>query len=120
MSNEVKMPLCEVCSKNVAVGVAAVPGLPCSAAYCAECLAADAHPYYLVVANTACCGGLKKCAPWWQDLVQQTLTHLGKTEEEFNKDVEKDIELAHAMDAECSEPAILDEPDIQDESEDKL
>jgi hypothetical protein len=81
------MPTCEVCNKNTSVGVASVPGVPYSAAYCRECLAANAHPYFIVVANTACCGGLENTCPEWQDMVRDTLAHLGKSAEQFEADV---------------------------------
>jgi hypothetical protein len=71
--------------------VASVPGVPYSAAYCGTCLEANAHPYFIVVANTAYIGGLEHAAPWWQDLVRDTLVHLNKTPDEFSADVAKSI-----------------------------
>ncbi len=81
------MPTCEVCGKSKAIGVASVPGVPYSAAYCKECLEANAHPYFILVANTACCGGFDKTCPEWQDMVRDTLAYLGKSAEQFEKDV---------------------------------
>lgn len=81
--------ICEVCGKNTAVEVGAVPGVPMSAAYCKECLRAGAHPLSALIANTACCGGLKNCAEWWQYMVAATLKHLDKSLDWFNDEVSK-------------------------------
>jgi hypothetical protein len=85
------MLTCEVCGKNESVGVASVPGVPYSAAYCRSCLEADAHPYGIVVANTASLGGIEEAAPWWVALVKSTIAFHGKTMEQFNADVEDAI-----------------------------
>jgi len=79
--------VCEVCDKNPGVGVAAVPGVPISVAYCRECLEANAHPYWIVVTNTAMIGGLDHTAEWWVDIVTSTLAHLDITREQFDADV---------------------------------
>jgi len=86
-----EMPICEVCNKNVSVGVACVPAVPISCAYCKECLEANAHPWWVLVANTACCGGLSYTADWWKLMVEDTCKHLGKTLEQFEEDVEKSL-----------------------------
>jgi hypothetical protein len=93
LKKEINMPLCEVCNKNKSIGVASVPGVPYSAAYCKECLEANAHPLFIIIANTACCGGLDKCSDWWKEIVNDTLKHLNKTLEWFNKEVELSIEV---------------------------
>src|SRR5574337_21580 len=101
------MPTCEVCKKNKAVGVCSVPGVRYSAAYCRQCLEADAHPYFIMVANTACCGGLEHTCEEWQEMVRHTLAHLNKSAEEFEKDVAEAIKAEdqlceqhdHAIDA---------------------
>jgi hypothetical protein len=82
---------CETCGVNNAIGVAAVPGVPYSAAYCASCIKANAHPWWLVVANTADIGGLDDAADWWVEIVEATCTHLGKTMDEFNREVAQAI-----------------------------
>ncbi len=84
--------LCEVCAKHPVIGVACVPGVPYSAGYCEECLKADAHPWWILVANTACCGSIKETAPWWQEMVMHTCAHLGKSMEEFEAEVARDSE----------------------------
>jgi hypothetical protein len=88
---EMPMPTCEVCAKNQAIGVCSVPGVAYSAAYCAECLKANAHPLFILVAGTACNGGLDHCASWWKEMVTDTLKHLGRTEEEFTAQVNEEI-----------------------------
>jgi hypothetical protein len=75
---------CDVCRDEPAVGVACVPGMPVSVAYGRKCLEANAHPYGLMVANTALIGKYADTAPWWQEMVTATLTHLGKSREEFD------------------------------------
>ncbi len=94
---------CDVCGENPPVGVGAMPGVPASFAYCKGCLKANAHPYPIVVANTAMLGGLEQAAPWWQQLVHDTLTHLGKTREEFEASVRADMEEYEAAEARARE-----------------
>lgn len=78
---------CEVCGEEEAVGVASVPGVPISVAYGPKCLEANAHPWGILVANTAILGGLEHTAAWWQHMVKCTCTHLGRTLDEFNDEV---------------------------------
>lgn len=84
--------MCDVCDKNLAVGVACIPFMPVSVGYCRECLKANAHPWWALVANTACIGGLEHGNKAWQQMVHDTLKHLGRTIEEFNEAVKKSIE----------------------------
>jgi len=81
---------CQVCGENRETAVCSIPGIPFSAAYCQECFDANAHPYDLVVANTCIAGGYDKCADWWQSIVNDTLTHLKITREQFDKDLENE------------------------------
>lgn len=78
---------CDVCGNQGIVGVAAMPGVPGSFAYCRACLGANAHPYAMVVANTAMIGGLADAAEWWKQLVDDTLTHLAIDRDKFDADV---------------------------------
>lgn len=78
---------CETCETTNAIGVASVPGIPYSAAYCASCLKANAHPWWLVVGNTADIGGLDDAADWWVEVVEDTCRHLGRSMSEFNSAV---------------------------------
>jgi hypothetical protein len=84
---------CETCERNNAIGVASVPGIPYSAAYCDECIKANAHPWWLLVANQCAIGEpLGDTAPWWQEIVLGTCEHLGRTVEEFKNEVAQTIE----------------------------
>lgn len=78
---------CDVCNNEPAKGVASVPGVPVSVAYGEKCLAANAHPYGIVVANTALIGGYEHAAGWWRDMVDCTLSHLAIPRDKFNADV---------------------------------
>lgn len=55
--------LCDTCKKGKTVGVACVPGVPMSAAYCKECLEEGASPIGILRANVACCGGVERTDP---------------------------------------------------------
>lgn len=83
---------CDVCDNEPAVGVAAVPGVPISVAYGQKCMAANAYPWWVLVANTAAMGGLDESAEWWKQMVYDTCAHLGKTLAEFEADVATAIE----------------------------
>lgn len=75
---------CDVChqhSENIVV--AAMPAMPVSVAYCHECIVAGAHPYELVVAQVALCGGLENVAVDYVPIVHDTLNHLGRSVEQF-------------------------------------
>jgi hypothetical protein len=95
--------LCDVCGQNPAAGVSSMPGVPVSFAYCKDCFEANAHPYAIVVANTAMLGGLASTATWWQHLVNCTLAHLGKTHEEFAASVLADQQEFEAAEARANE-----------------
>jgi hypothetical protein len=82
---------CDVCGKEAECGVCCVPGVPMSVAYCRECLIANAHPWNVLVANTAVCGGLDQMNEEWREMVFDTCNHLGKPVNQFNVDVAADI-----------------------------
>jgi hypothetical protein len=82
---------CDVCDKITQVYVCCVPSVHISMVYCRECLNANAHPWGILVANTACCGGLENTIEEWQDMVKDTCKHLNRTLEEFNEDVKQSI-----------------------------
>lgn len=86
------MTKCEVCNERDGIAVAAVPGVPYSAAYCAQCAAAGAIPWWIAVANTAAVGGYDMSAPWWQEVVDTTIVYLGKTRQQLNEEVAEEIE----------------------------
>lgn len=77
---------CETCGEQGIVGVAAMPGVPASFAYCRACLDANAHPYAMVVANTAMIYP-DQAAEWWVAVIAGTLGRLGIAETEFGADV---------------------------------
>lgn len=81
------VPQCSVCNDEPSIGVACVPGVAFSTSYGRKCLAANAHPWEILVANTAMMGGWHTTANWWRKMVQDTCAHLGKTFEEFEADV---------------------------------
>ena len=81
--------ICEVCGRNKAIGAACVPGVPYSALYCRECLQANSHPMDVLIANTACCGGLEHCADWWTEMVMDSLKHQNKSLDWFEAEVSK-------------------------------
>jgi hypothetical protein len=90
MSEEKKL-ICEACGKNEAVGVCCVPAVAMSCAYCKPCLEANNHPMHVLVANTACIGGLDKSADFWREMVTDSLKTQGKTLEWFNAEVARDM-----------------------------
>jgi hypothetical protein len=65
--------------------------MPVSVAYGRKCLQANAHPWGLLVANTALCGGFDQTAEWWQEMVTATCGHLGRSLTEFEADVRAEI-----------------------------
>jgi hypothetical protein len=88
---------CNVCEDELALGVAAVPGVPISVAYCRSCLQANAHPLWILVANTASAVSSAEswrhdAADWWQGMVDDTLHRLDKTEDEFVELLRAEIE----------------------------
>lgn len=82
---------CDVCGTGATLGVACVPGLPISVAYCEDCLRAGAHPYETLVIATADLGGLDDSADWWKEMVQNTLKHLKIPWSQFFADVDEAI-----------------------------
>jgi hypothetical protein len=95
---------CDVCGENPEVGVAAVPGVPMSVAYCEECLRANAHPYGIMVINTSLVGGYDQAAEWWQEMVDDTLRHLDKTRQQFDLDVDHELRELNNYENELSNP----------------
>lgn len=96
---------CDVCGKEEMVGVAAVPGVPMSVAYGRECLSANAHPVWVLAANTAMVGGYEHAAEWWQEMIDDTLKHLDVSREEFDGMVAQDIEHMREYEKEMLEQA---------------
>lgn len=84
--------VCDVCNKEKAIGVACIPMVPMSVAYCRKCLEANAHPWWALVANTICINGLENANDEWKQMVYDTCKYLNRTLEEFNKEVKQGIE----------------------------
>lgn len=78
---------CDTCEERESIGVAAIPGMPMSVAWCQECLQSGAIPWWAAVGNTAIIGGLVNAAEWWVEIVEATLKHLDRTKEEFEGEV---------------------------------
>lgn len=76
--------ICDVCEKERPVAVASVSGVPISVAYCKECLASDAEPWWVLVGQVASLGGLHRCHPVAAEMVDATCRHLKRTRTEFN------------------------------------
>ena len=82
--------ICECCEKEKPiVGVASLPYMPMSIAWCADCLRADVIPFWAAANNTACCGGLEHTNQGWKDLVERSLKYHNKTQKEFDEAVEE-------------------------------
>ena len=90
---KIKNLICSVCKDKDEpfVSVCCVPGVPISMTYCRKCLHANAHPWGILVANTACANGYDNTAEWWREMVLCTCKHLGRTLDEFKAEVEKNI-----------------------------
>jgi hypothetical protein len=102
---------CEVCNDEPVAGVACVPGVPMSVAYGRKCLDANAHPMWVLAANTAMVGGYDEAADWWKAMVDDTLKHLGITRAEFDRLVAEETEQLDAGMAELDDPASVTEHD---------
>jgi pentatricopeptide repeat protein len=87
---------CEVCNKNEPVGVACVPGVPYSAAYCEECIRAKAHPIGILMAQCACAGRYDHCAEYFQQMVTDTCEHINYEMSAFLTGVQS---MIHDMDS---------------------
>lgn len=83
--------VCECCNIHQAIGVASIPYLPVSVAFCIPCLKADNYPYWSIVANTACIGGRQQSSTVWQQMIQSTCQYQDVSMEQFDKDVQQAI-----------------------------
>lgn len=91
---------CDCCGGPDAVGVAAVPFLPISIAWCVKCLKAEVLPFDLMAFNTAMIGGMENANGEWADWVERSITYHGKTHAEFDaavKAAEKELEEQAAV-----------------------
>ena len=85
-------PKCEVCGAFEVVGVAAVPGVPISVAYCHTCLHAGVAPLKIVITQTALNNGYENSANWWQELVDRTLKYLNYRRDLFDERVKSEVD----------------------------
>lgn len=89
--------LCDVCGTRGSVGTYSIPGMPMSAAYCNSCINIGAHPWWALVAKVALSGGWDQMAiPYrlaFERLVENTCKCLGRTMQDFNADLQKEVEL---------------------------
>lgn len=88
---------CECCNDEPAVDVGSLPGIPMSIAWGQRCIDADVMPYWAVVANTCCLGGMDQAAEWWREEVEACLAYFGKTWEQFENDVKQGLEQENKM-----------------------
>ena len=82
---------CDVCGDHRLVDVARMPGVPTSLAYCRPCAEANAHPWVILVVDTALSGGLGHATAAWRNMVMDTCRHLGRPFERFLLDVETEM-----------------------------
>jgi hypothetical protein len=80
--------ICECCNERPAIGIAST-SMPISVAYCAECAAAGVDPYFILLCNTVCVGGMDLAADWWKRQVEFCLDFFGRSREVFDADVAK-------------------------------
>lgn len=83
---------CDVCNSDCDdLTIAELPGTPLHVAYCAPCIAANAHPFDLLVLQVAMCGGadavLENVSVDYIPLIHDTLDHLGRSLQEFEEAV---------------------------------
>lgn len=79
---------CDVCGKETQVVIAASSMGPVSLSYCEDCLGAGAEPYEFMASYISCAGNWPEdISPEAQTRVRSILSYLGKTEEEFSRDV---------------------------------
>lgn len=94
---------CQCCNDEPSVGVAAIPGIPVSISWGRKCLEAGVIPYHFLVINTALAGGVDHIAPWWGEVIHNTITYFNVPWMEFISDVETEIEKQEADERELAE-----------------
>jgi hypothetical protein len=87
--------LCNVCSQKVASGVGSSKIAPVTIAICYSCASKGAEPYGVVVTRVAIGKERKqdyRPGPYLSFVIDSTLSLLGKSREEFNQDVDEQVE----------------------------
>lgn len=89
-----KIVKCNVCGKENVEGVVCCSSMgPITLGYCKDCYEKGLEPYGIMVGYISCSGHFPKdINSEYQALVRSILKGLGKTEEEFIRDVDKAIE----------------------------
>ena len=89
-----KIHKCDVCGKENVEGVVCASSMgPITFSYCKDCFEKGLEPYNAVVAYISCSGHFPQdINETYQGLVRSILEGLGKSEEEFIRDVDKTIE----------------------------
>ena len=106
MAEQPKLPdigKCDCCNKEPPIGVAALPGIPISIAWCSKCLAANIIPIWAAIANTACIGGMNGAADWWKELIERSLVYHNYSREQFEANVAHEIAIMDQTSNDCEE-----------------
>jgi transcription elongation factor Elf1 len=92
-----KLPgTCDVCGKETDVVVCASTMGAISFAYCEDCFNKQLEPYWAMVSYISCAGKFPNdINEDYQELCRNILKGLGKTEEQFIKDVDNAIQEMH-------------------------
>ncbi len=99
-----KKLICDACKTNEAAGVACIPYMPMSVAYCLPCLEKNNHPINALIVNTAACGGLEHTHIDWTNMVLCSLGAQGLTLEWFNEQVNLALDEFKQIENESEEP----------------
>lgn len=78
---------CDVCDESPTIGVFSSALGAVAFAYCKPCIQARAEPWGALVFTVADADGMENLASWFQQIVEGTMARLGKTQEDFNRDV---------------------------------
>lgn len=84
---------CQCCRREPAIGVASIPGVPMSIAWCPTCLRAGVLPIDILAVTAAECGGdYEDMAEWWLDgYLAPSLHHFNVTLDQFDAMVQQNI-----------------------------
>lgn len=83
---------CGCCDKEKdIIGVACIPFMPMSIAWCQDCLEAGAIPYNMAVWNTSMIGSYDLSNEGWKEIVDKTILYFNKSKEQFDADVAKEL-----------------------------
>lgn len=83
---------CDVCGRKTDVVSCSSTMGACSFSYCSKCLSAGAEPYHAMVSGIASAGKWPdEIGEAYQEIVRNSLKYLGRSEEQFQKDVDTAI-----------------------------